>query len=108
MKVSNIYLEEHKLFPDILLDHVPPDLVTMIETYYWRYMDDGNALLPKCVDSDLFLHCMNSLHPNINVTLEPARRIVINGRTVQCLDFLDITIVLFDDNHKVETDIHYK
>ena len=51
---------------------------------------------------------MNSLHPNINFTLEPARCIVINGRTAQCLDFLDITIVLFDDNHKVETDIHYK
>ena len=48
------YLEEHKLFPDILLDHFPPDIVTMIETYYWRYMDDGNALLPKCVDSVYF------------------------------------------------------
>ena len=56
---------------------------------------------------DLFLHCLNSLHPNINFTLEPARRTVINGRRAQCLDFLDITIILYDDR-KVETDIHYK
>ena len=101
------YLEEEKLFKDVLPLHFSNEEVRTIENYFYRYMDDGNSLLPKSVDSTIFLNCMNSLHPNIVFTLEPARTATIDGRSAQCLDFLDITIILFDDG-MLGTDIHYK
>ena len=70
-------------------------------------MDDGNSLLPRSVNPILFLQCLNSLHPNIVFTLEPAKQIIVNGQTAQSLDFLDITITLHN-NGKIETDIYYK
>ena len=70
-------------------------------------MDDGNSLLPISVDKIIFLRCMNILRPNIVFTLEPARNVTIEERNAQCIDFLDITIILFDDG-TLETDIHYK
>ena len=101
------YLEEEKLFKDVLPRHFSEEEVRKILKYFCRYMDDGNSLLPKTVNPTIFLECLNSLHPNIVFTLEPARSEIINGRSAQCLDFLDITIILFDDGG-METDIHYK
>ena len=70
-------------------------------------MDDGNTFLPATVDSNLFLVCMNNLHPSITYTLEPARNVVLKGKNAQSLNFLDITIILYEDG-KLETDIYYK
>lgn len=101
------YLEEELLFKEVLPRHFSQTDVDLIQRYYSRYMDDGNTLLPDSVDPQVFLQCLNSLHPSIRFTLEPAKNVVINGRQAQTLDFLDITIILFGDG-TLQTDIYYK
>ena len=101
------YLEEEHLFKDVLQRHFSQSDIDVIASYYSRYMDDGNTLLPESVDAQVFLQCLNSLHPNIGFTLEPANNTVIEGKPAQTLDFLDITIILFG-NGTLETDIYYK
>ena len=70
-------------------------------------MEDGQSLLPKSVNCDQFLFCLNNLHPSIVLTLESAKVVKQDGKTMQVLDFLDITIILHS-NGKIETDVHYK
>ena len=53
------------------------------------------------------LKCLNNLHPSIEYTLEPAIRTIINGESVQVLNFLDIAIIVHADGN-IETDIYYK
>ena len=101
------YLEEEKLFSDVLPKHFSPSDVEAIKEFYRRYMDDGFTLLPSTVDPNKFLKCLNSLHPSIRFTLEPAVTSYCNGILVQSIDFLDVTIILYA-NGKLETDIHYK
>ena len=101
------YLEEEKLFKQVLPMHFTPSDVKLIEEFYSRFMDDGFTLLPKSVDPQKFLECLNSLHPSIRFTLESATVLRINGVQVQKLNFLDITIILLEDG-TLQTDIHYK
>ena len=68
-----------------------------IEDDFKRYMDDGSTLLPNSVDKDIFLSCLNNLHPSIVFTLEPASIIKKNGKIIQILNFLDLTIMLHDE-----------
>ena len=70
-------------------------------------MDDGSTLLPKTIKHDKFLSCLNNLNPDIVFTIEPATNTIIDCKPVQKLNFLDITIILYE-NGKIETDIHYK
>ena len=101
------YLEEEKLFKEVLPRYFSPAEVKLIEEFYSRYMDDGFTLLPSSIDPRTFLHCLNSLHPSIRFTLEPASFILINGVQAQKLNFLDICIMLLE-NGMIQTDIHYK
>ena len=101
------YLEEENLLKEVLPKYFSIEETKIIEEFLSRYMDDGFTLLPESVDSELFLRCLNELHPSIRFTLEPATHDTIDGLKVQKLDFLDITIMLFESG-KIETDIHYK
>ena len=101
------YLEEEKLFKEVLPRHFSPSDVRLIEDYYSRFMDDGFTLLPNTVDPQIFLECLNSLHPSIRFTLEPATHFYVDGVRAQKLHFLDLTIILLEDG-TLQTDIHYK
>ena len=101
------YLEEVKLFPVILPRFFSEDEIKVIKEFYSRYMDDGFTLLPASVDPKVFLQCLNSLDPSIRFTLEPAAVSERDGMKVQILNFLDLTIILFE-NGTIQTDIYYK
>ena len=101
------YLEEEKLFKTELQRHFNAEEIKKIEDDFKRYMDDGSTLLPNSVDKDIFLSCLNNLHPSIVFTLEPASIIKENGKIIQILNFLDLTIMLHEDG-RIETDVHYK
>ena len=70
-------------------------------------MDDGNTVLPSFIECGAFLKCLNNLYPNIEYTLKPAIRTIINGESVQVLNFLDIAIIVHADGN-IKTDIYYK
>ena len=101
------YLEEDKLFKDELYRHFEEHDIQIIQSQYKRYMDDGSTLLPKTIKHDKFLSCLNNLHPDTVFTIEPATNTIIDCKPVQKVNFLDITIILYE-NGKIETDIHYK
>ena len=100
------YLEETILFPklDTMFTQVQ---VTQIKENYKRYMDDGIIFLPVDIEDQLFLDLLNDLHPKIKFTLEKSYTEEHYGVKVQCLNFLDIKIILHDDR-KISTDISYK
>ena len=101
------YLEEEKLFKTELQKCFDaPDIMT-IQKNYKRYMDDGTTLLPNNIECEKLLSCLNNLHENIVFTLESAKRALIGENSVQKLNFLDVTVMLFE-NGKLETDINYK
>lgn len=101
------YLEENKLFPIVLPKHFNQSQCQWIESHYKRYMDDGFIALLKSIDISTFLKCLNSLHPAISFTEEKATTTSINGKMTQTLNFLDINVML-NENDQVETDIFYK
>ena len=101
------YLEETKLFPTLLPIYFTPEQCKWIENHYKRYMDDGFIPLLKSIDIQLFLKCLNSMHNNINLTVEKATITVIRGHIAQNLSFLDVNVILTEQN-LVETDIFYK
>ena len=70
-------------------------------------MDDGFSPIRSDIDIDLFLHCLNSQHPNIKYTEEIATFVKNKDEKYQKLNFLDITVILHDNNN-IETDIFYK
>ena len=101
------YLKEDKLLKDELYIYFEAHDIEIIQSEYKRHVDDGSTLLPKTIERDKFLSCLNNLHPHIVFTVEPATNAIVDGKPVQKLDFLDITIILYE-NGKIETDIHYK
>ena len=104
---NDVTSHEDKLFKDELYRHFEEHDIQIIQSQYKRYMDDGSTLLPKTIKHDKFLSCLNNLHPDIVFTIEPATNTIIDCKPVQKLNFLDITIILYE-NGKIETDIHYK
>ena len=88
------YLEEDKLFTTEFNQRFERHDIDVIEKSFQRYME-------------MFLECLNILHPSIEYTLEPAIKTTIDEKSVCKLNFLDITIILHEDG-KIETDIHYK
>ena len=70
-------------------------------------MDDGFTPLHQSIDTVLFKNCLNSMHPRIRYTIEPARKTVTENENVQTINFLDITIILHENN-EIETEIYYK
>lgn len=101
------YLEEVKLFPVVLPIYFNESICKHIKENFKRYMDDGFTSLLKTVNIELFLHCLNSLHPSINFTQEMSLLTSENDCLKQQLNFLDITVIL-NENNTVETDIYYK
>ena len=70
-------------------------------------MDDGFLALLKSIKFNTFLQCLNSMHPKIKFTEEKAEFLTINGLKTQRLNFLDVTILL-NENNLLETDVYYK
>ena len=101
------FLEECKLFPIILPRHFTSEQCLWIENNFKRYMDDGFIALLNNININLFLQCLNSMHPNINYTFEKSSTTTYRGSMAQTLNFLDINVILTEYN-KVETDIFYK
>ena len=100
------YLEETKLYP-ALSRHFTPDMVELIIRWFLRYIDDGFILWPKGLLIDIFLQIINSLHPNIQFTLEVSKKYMKNGRHIQELSFLDILVMVIN-YLTLTTDIFYK
>ena len=100
------YLEETKMYPK-LSSMYTPSVVKMIIEYFRRYIDDCFQPWPRTVDIDTFFKLLNSLHPDIRFTME--RGVKFSNYTVfyQKLNFLDITIILYEDG-RIVTDIYYK
>ena len=59
------YLEETKLFNEVLPNNFEPYMCNIIREHLSRYMDDGFVFLPIEIDKDIFLMCLNSLHDNL-------------------------------------------
>ena len=73
------YLEEDVLFQQELSKYFQEADIKIIRDFFKRYMDDGSTILPPSVDCDIFLTCLNNLHPSIEYTLETADVAAING-----------------------------
>ena len=101
------YLEEYILFRKVLPKAFSYEQCIYIENNYKRYMDDGFIPLLKSIKIETFLECLNSLHPMIKFTEEKSRYQIIDNTNVQILNFLDITVIL-TENNEVHTDIFYK
>ena len=97
------YLEEAVLFPIELPRYFNTEDIAIIQEAYDRFMDDGFLLWPHHLDIKTFITILNSLHPNIQFTMETGK---LTGNT-QKLVMLDILVILHD-NRRVETEIHYK
>ena len=100
------YLEEDILFDRIKIAFSDLQARQIIENYK-RYMDDGIILLPADIDEHIFLDLLNSMHPKIKFTLENSYEERLHEKIVQCLNFLDIKVILHE-NHSITTDISYK
>ena len=101
------YLEEVKLFPEILPKHFNQSQCSWIENTLKRYMDDGFVPLLKSIDMVIFLSCLNAMDTSINFTEERAELLKINDVNTQRLNFLDVTLLLNEKN-EMHTDIYYK
>lgn len=101
------YLEEHKLFPKTLPQFFNAEQCSWIEEYYKRYMDDGFLPLLNSINLELFMKCLNSLHPLINFTYEVAKFTKNDTNIIQTLNFLDV-IVILDNHNSINTDVFYK
>ena len=101
------YLEETKLFREELPKYFNQVECNLITELLNRYMDDGFIFWPLKLNFENFKICLNNMHPSINFTFEEPEIYYINQNKVQTLSFLDIKIILHEDN-SVETDIYYK
>ena len=57
------FLEETELYPKLLPSRYDLSTCEFIINNFFRFMDDGNTLLPE--DMDHFLKLLNSMHPKI-------------------------------------------
>ncbi|XP_065660058.1 uncharacterized protein LOC136083998 [Hydra vulgaris] len=101
------YLEEVKLFPKVLPIFFNKIECENIQNNFKRNMDDGFVALLKSIKVNLLLKCLNSLHPDIKYTDEQSKISYTNTTQYQFLNFLDISVILHDNNI-IETYIFYK
>ena len=101
------FLEETKLFPELLPSRYTPSVCERITKYFFRFMDDRTSLFPVDCDKDTLLLLLNSMHASIKYTVEEPQTKEEEGKKVQSLVFLSILINL-DDSGKLWTNIHYK
>ena len=100
------YLEETKLYPK-LQQQFSQDEANIIKETYKRFMDDGIVFLPWTACKDTFLALLNEMDPSIKFTLENTEQVQYHSRTMERLNFLDLSIIL-DDQGAIHTDVHYK
>ena len=72
-----------------------------------RYRDDGFFFWPLKLNFENLKISLNNMHPSIKFTFETLKIIYENEKKVYVLNFLDVKIILHEDN-PVETDIYYK
>ena len=72
-----------------------------------RYMDDGFIFSPLKLKFENFKTGLNDMHSSMKFTFEKPKIVYENEKKVQALNFLDVKIILHEDN-SVETDIYYK
>lgn len=68
--------------------------------YYRRYVDDSFLIFKEKSDVDMFFHYFNSLHTNINITME------MENFETGCLSFLDVKVTR--NGQKFQTQTFYK
>ena len=100
------FLEETKLYP-ALTTRFGEENMKVIKEMYRRFMDDGIVLLPAHICKSEFLSVLNSMHPDIEFTLEESESVTVRGKKVERLNFLDICIMI-DEDGNIHTDIYYK
>ena len=87
------FLEETKLYPELLIRFVRSMCDIIIE-YYFRYMDDGFLPWPTEIDIDIFTNIINNLDQHLEFTIEPSSTFIERDNTEsQRLNFLDIDII---------------
>ena len=101
------YLEETKLERTILPQYFSIEDCALILRLLLRYIDDGFIPWPRRLNRASFVEAINSLHPSIRFTIEESRTETANGQSTQCLNFLDVMVILHSSG-SVETDIYYK
>ena len=95
------------IYPNILPNHFSISICKLIEECNKRFMDDGFTPLATSIATELFKNCLNSMYRRIRYTIEPERKTVTENENVQTINFLDITIILHENN-EIETEIYYK
>ena len=100
------YLEETKLYPKLQAIFGSIDMELIKETYK-RFMDDGIVFLPEHICKNRFLSILNDMDPAIIFTLEESQSTTLKGKTVERLNFLDISIMIDEDGF-THTDVYYK
>ena len=101
------YLEETKLFTNKLQKYFNESECKFIMGLLKRYMDNGFILWPLKLNFENFKTCLNNMHPSLKFTFENPEIVYENENKVQVLNFLDVKIILHEDN-SVETHIYYK
>ena len=80
----------------------------LIIKMFLRYIDDGFLLWPNVLDIDVLFGILKNLNHNISFTvLSSTIEISVEGEQSECIDFLDIRVILHNHN-VIETDIFYK
>ena len=100
------YLEETKLYPE-LESTFGKNAMEKIKETYRRFMDDGIVFLPDNICKTRFLSILNGMDPAIVFTLEESEEVLIKGKRLEKLNFLDICIMI-DQDGCIHTDIYYK
>ena len=72
-----------------------------------RYMDDGFNFWPLKLNFEKFKRCLNNMHLSIKFTFKNPEIIYENEKKIQVLNFLDVKIILHEDNSS-KTDIYFK
>ena len=72
-----------------------------------HHMDDSFIFWPLKLNSENFKTRLNNMYPSITFTVENPEIVYENKKKVEILNFLDVKIILHQDN-SVESDIHYK
>ena len=99
-----VFFEETMLFPKLLPAFFTPDICKLIETYFYRFLDDGITLLPTTIPIDIFLFILNSMDPSIKFTIGTPKMINEDEENLHTISFLGITIFLSNEGN-IYTDV---
>ena len=92
------YLKETKRFTNELPKYFNEIECKLILELLKRYMDDGFIFWSLKLNFENFKICLNNMHPSIKFMFEKPEIIYENEKKVQVLNFLDVKIILHEDN----------